>query len=125
MKDLHGDAITSVTLSSDGNYILTNSRDHTLKYVDIRKYQEIATFENDMYINGSNTNRATLNTNATYGAVGSRQGNVIIFEIKGEDIVVEEIYPDFHTASVNSIHWQPDASSFSSIDASGSLLIWE
>lgn len=125
IKDLHGDAITSVTLTTDGNYVLTNSRDHTLKYVDVRKYQEIATFENDMYINGSNTNRATLNSSATYGAVGSRHGNVIIFEIKGEEIRVEEIYPDFHTACVNSIHWQPGASSFASIDASGSLLIWE
>jgi len=78
-----------------------------------------------MYINGSNTNKATLNSNATYGAVGSRHGNVIIFEIKGEEIVVEEIYPDYHATCINSIQWQPGASSFASIDSSGSLLIWE
>ena len=125
MKDLHTDTITSVTISADGNYILTNSRDHTLKYIDIRKYEEIAIFENDMYINGSNTNRATLNSNNTYGAVGSRHGNMIIFEIKGEEIAVEEIYQDFHTSCINAVQWQPGASSFSSIDSSGSLLIWE
>ena len=36
MKDVHGDAITSVKLTEDGNYVLTNSRDHTIKYIDIR-----------------------------------------------------------------------------------------
>lgn len=98
MKDVHGDAITSVTRTLDGNYVLTNSRDHTLKFIDVRKYEEVAVFENDMYINGSNTNRATLNSSAKYGAVGSRQGNIIIFEIKGEGITVEEIYPDYHSS---------------------------
>mmetsp|Transcript_3563 Transcript_3563/g.3306 ORF Transcript_3563/g.3306 Transcript_3563/m.3306 type:complete len:113 (+) Transcript_3563:796-1134(+) len=112
-------------MSANGNYILTNSRDHTLKYIDIRKYEEVAEFENDMYINGSNTNRSTMNSTATYGAVGSSHGNVIIFEIKGESIEVEEIYPDYHSSCINSIQWQPGASSFASIDASGSLLIWD
>jgi len=78
-----------------------------------------------MYINGSNTNRATMNSSGKYGAVGSRQGNVLIFEIKSNEITLEEIYPGFHTSCINSIQWQPGASSFSSIDSSGSLLIWE
>ena len=90
-----------------------------------RKYEEVASFENDLYINGCNTNRATLNSSAKYGAVGSRQGNVIIFEVKSDEIALEEIYPDFHTSCINSIQWQPGESSFASIDASGSLLIWE
>ena len=98
MKDVHGDAITSVTMTLDGNYVLTNSRDHTLKMIDVRKYQEVAMFENDMYINGDNTNRACLNSSAKYGAVGSRQGNVIIFEVKSDAINLEEIYTDFHSA---------------------------
>lgn len=107
MKDVHGDAITSVVLTLDGNKILTNSRDHTLKLIDVRKYEEICSFEHDLYINGSNTNKATLNSNGKYGAVGSKQGNVIIFEVKGETMEIEEIYQDFHTSCVNAIEWQP------------------
>jgi autophagy-related protein 16-1 len=36
MKELHGDAVTSVKMTLDGHYVLTNSRDHTLKLIDIR-----------------------------------------------------------------------------------------
>lgn len=125
MKDLHSDAITSVTLTLDGKYVLTTSRDHTMKLIDVRKYEVLSSFENEMYINGSNTSRACLNSSAKYGAVGSRQGNIIIFELKGEEIVLEEIYPGLHSSSVNAVAWQPGVSSFASIDSSGSLLIWE
>jgi len=125
MKDVHADAITSVKLTLDGNYALTNSRDHTLKLIDIRKYDVVWSFENSMYANGSDTNRACLNSNAKYGAVGSRQGNILVFEIKSDSIEIEEIYPDFHSSSINAVAWQPGASSFASIDSGGSLLIWE
>ena len=125
MKNVHADAITSVTMTQDGRYALTNSRDHTLKMIDIRKYDEVDIFENEMYVNGSNINRACLNSSAKYGAVGSRQGNIIIFEVKSESLALEEIYPSMHKSCVNSIAWQPGASSFASIDSSGSLYIWE
>ena len=125
MKDLHADAVTSVTLTMDGNYVLTNSRDHSIKLIDVRKYEEVAKFDNEMYINGSDRNRAWLNSSAKYGAVGSRQGNLIVFEIKSGSILLEEIYTNLHSSSVNAVEWQPGASSFSSIDSSGSLFIWE
>lgn len=113
-------------MTLDGYYALTNSRDHTLKMIDIRNYEEVSIFENDMYINGSNTNRACLNSSAKYGAVGSRQGNIIIFEVKdNKTLQLEEIYPGLHSSSINSVAWQPNGSSFASIDQSGSLLIWE
>ena len=125
MKEVHSDSISSVTLTLDGNYVLTNSRDHTLKLIDVRKYEEVCCFEHDLYINGTNTNKATLNSKGNYGAVGSKQGNIIIFEIKGDKMQIEEIYQGNHSSCINGIEWQPCASSFSSIDASGSLLIWE
>jgi len=78
-----------------------------------------------MYVNGSNTTRACLNSSAKYGAVGSRQGNIIVFEVKSDKIELEEIYTGLHSAAINAVAWQPGASSFSSIDSSGSLFIWE
>jgi WD40 repeat protein len=43
-KDIHDDSITSVTACPDGQTILTNSLDNTLKLIDIRMMKVLSTF---------------------------------------------------------------------------------
>jgi autophagy-related protein 16-1 len=50
-----------VTFLPDGNKILTNSRDNTLKIIDMRTFEVVKTLEDPFgYSNFSNTNRATV-----------------------------------------------------------------
>lgn len=45
MSEIHKEAITSVAFMPDGNKILTNSIDNTLKIVDMRTYKVLKTIE--------------------------------------------------------------------------------
>lgn len=44
----------------DGAQILTNSRDNTLKLIDLRTLKCVTTFENENYINSCNTNSVSI-----------------------------------------------------------------
>ena len=79
IPDLHHEAITSLSITNDGKYVLTNSRDHTLKLVDLNTFETVCTFENDAYLNSSNYNRACVSPNSKYGVAGSRNGSVVVF----------------------------------------------
>lgn len=125
IKDLHSDAISSVTILPGGKHILTNSRDHTLKLIDLNTYKVIDTFEHDSFLNPSNVNRACVSTNGKFGAVGSRNGTLVVFEITPHGFRFEEAYEDLHIESINSVRWQPDGPHMASVDASGMMIIWE
>lgn len=125
ITDLHSDAVTSVSISPNGRYLLTNSRDHTLKLVDLTTYKVLSSFEEDSFLNSSNTNRASIASNGKYGVVGSRNGSIIIFSLMGNEIELEEIYEDQHVETVNAVKWQPDGKNFASVDSGGSLIVWE
>lgn len=47
IKDYHSDAITSVSITPNARYLLTYSRDHTLKLLDLISYECISTFEHE------------------------------------------------------------------------------
>lgn len=44
MDDIHENQITSVSLSVDGTKVLTNSRDNSLKLIDLRTHELLMTF---------------------------------------------------------------------------------
>ena len=121
-KDLHEDAITSCTITPDEKAILTNSRDHSLKLIDIRNYKVVCTFEDEHYLNGSATNRATVSSDGSYALVGSKNGNVLVFDLAKQ--CLEEIYEDEHTTTINAVEWQPRGTRFVSIDSMGALYFW-
>lgn len=45
LDEVHTNQITSVSMSMDGSKVLTNSRDNTLKIVDIRTHEILMTFK--------------------------------------------------------------------------------
>lgn len=81
LKDIHDDIVTSVRVSNDGKYLLSNGKDHVLKYIDIRTFKEVHRLENELYTNGSNHNRACLSSDGCYALVGSNNGSLLIFDV--------------------------------------------
>jgi len=122
MKDLHDEIITSVCFSSCGRYVLTNSRDHSLKWIDLRQYKILYTFEDMNYVNTSVTNTASLSPSDKYAVVGSKNGQVLILNMKTG--VVEEMYENEHFSGVVSSQWHPMGGRFGTLDSAGNLFFW-
>ena len=125
IENYHTDAITSVNFTRNEHLLLTLSRDHTAKLLDVRTYQCIDTFEHDLFVNSSNTLRASISANGKYGVFGSRNGTVLIVNISQAGIRFEEAFEEKHFEMVQAVQWQPDGNKFASIDTGGNLMIWE
>lgn len=55
---IHLGQITSVCPSTDGSQILTNSRDNTLRILDMRTYETLSVLHADGYRTGTNWSKA-------------------------------------------------------------------
>ena len=80
---LHDDAITSAVFMPDGNYILTNSKDNTLKLLDSRTYEVVQTIEDALNYSSLGINsRLALNSNGNLAITPSSSGHVVAFDIE-------------------------------------------
>jgi autophagy-related protein 16 len=78
----HSHPVTSVSLSpADQNTILTNSRDNTLRLIDIRMCKESLNISHEKYANGTAHNKASMHPSGSIVAVGSssRSGSMSDF----------------------------------------------
>ena len=74
-----------------------------MKLVDVRTFNVVKTFEDDSFYNGQDYNTASLSHKATYAAAGSKNGNLVIFDINSGE--VEEVYSKEHTTSIVGCAW--------------------
>ena len=83
MLDIHEDAITSAVFLPDGNQILTNSKDNTLKLIDVRTFQIIQTIEDHInYSNsGGTSNKVAVNSFGNQVLVPSSSGHAVAFDL--------------------------------------------
>jgi WD40 repeat protein len=56
----HQQQITSVSSTKDGHYVLSHSKDNTLKIYDLRTYKELSTISNNLYICGTKWSKASI-----------------------------------------------------------------
>jgi WD40 repeat protein len=124
IKDYHSEAITSVSITPNGRYMLTYSRDHSMKLLDMISFQCLATFEHDLLMNSSPSQKACISSNGRFGIAGSKNGNVFIVQLNPSSIELEEIYQE-HPSNVIACEWQPEGSKFASYDMTGNMVIWE
>eukprot|EP00347_Sterkiella_histriomuscorum_P010061 403338836 len=123
IKNVHDDSITCVQYMPDGNSIITNSKDHSIRIIDTRMFQVVKTIENENYINSNETNTFGLSPSGHYLAVGSRGGKLLIFNtLDGE---VEEIFDREHTTSIVACDWSNRGSKVATIDSIGILFVWQ
>ncbi|KAG0369623.1 hypothetical protein BGZ54_009432 [Gamsiella multidivaricata] len=73
---IHLGQITSVCPSSDGTQILTNSRDNTLRILDVRTYETLSVLHADGYKTGTNWTKACFSPDGQYVVSGSADGTL-------------------------------------------------
>lgn len=103
IKDSHDDCITALQYMPDSNQIITNSRDNTLKLIDTRTFEVLHTFEHENYTNSNDTNTIGVSSFGTYVSVGSKNGSLLIFNIKNMEF--EEMFTNEHTTSIVGCSW--------------------
>lgn len=125
LSGIHSGQITSVSPGPEslGNSVLTNSRDNTLKLIDIGTQKTIQTYKHDNYINSANWTKACISPDGQYIASGSADGGIYIWETASGKI--NNILQG-HKDAVTCVAWNPmDISRMVSCDKSGSVLFWE
>ncbi|KAF9167309.1 hypothetical protein DFQ27_009856 [Actinomortierella ambigua] len=73
---IHLGQITSVCPSSDGTQILTNSRDNTLRIIDVRTYETLSVLHAEGYRTGTNWSKACFSPDDQFVVSGSVDGSV-------------------------------------------------
>eukprot|EP01121_Diplochlamys_sp_Union-15-3_P016306 TRINITY_DN5525_c0_g1_i1.p1 TRINITY_DN5525_c0_g1~~TRINITY_DN5525_c0_g1_i1.p1 ORF type:complete len:281 (+),score=46.69 TRINITY_DN5525_c0_g1_i1:841-1683(+) len=119
---LHNAQITSIKLSPDGYYLLTSSRDHTLKIIELRTFNALQTLKNENYRNAGNCHIATWSPNAAYVLSGSSNGSLFIWDTLTAQ--VSEILKG-HKYSITACLWSSSGSNIVSSDKNGSVVLWE
>nr|GMD79368.1 autophagy-related protein 16 [Ipomoea batatas] len=117
----HSQAVTSMSLSRNGNVILTSGRDNLHNLFDIRTLEICGTFRANGNRIASNWSRSCISADDSYVAAGSADGSVHIWSILNGKIVstLKE-----HTAPVLCCSWSGLGKPLATADKSGIVCIW-
>jgi len=134
LDNLHLEQLTSAEWSRDGNQVVTNSRDSTLKLIDVRTFKVLRQFKGDSkqpYVNTVNWGRACFSTEigSKYVSAGSSNGDLFIWETssgKLEKVLEGKKKVEFDNAlCVTNIEWNPNGRQLASCTNGGVIHIWE
>jgi len=89
---------------------------------DIRTWKQLSVLDHSSYFCSSNTNKLCVSPNSQYAVVGSKNGAVVVFDIKKSKLV--EVYEE-HITPVVACEWQPRGSTFATVDTTGGLYVWQ
>lgn len=117
----HSLAITSISLSRNGNSILTSGRDNVHNLFDMRSLEVCGTFRSNENRVASNWSRSCISPDDSYVAAGSVDGSIHIWSISNAKIVstLKE-----HTSPVLCCSWSGLGKPLASSDKNGVICIW-
>lgn len=117
----HSLAVTSISLSRDGNTILTSGRDNVHNLFDMRTLEVYGTLRASGNRVASNWSRSCFSADDSYVAAGSADGSVHIWSIKTGDIVstLKE-----HGSSVLCCTWSGLGKPLATSDKNGVICTW-
>ncbi|XP_030494346.1 autophagy-related protein 16 [Cannabis sativa] len=117
----HSQAITSISLSRNGNIVLTSGRDNMHNLFDIRTLEVCNTLRATGNRVASNWSRSCLSPDDNHVAAGSADGSVYIWSISKADIVstLKE-----HTTPVLCCSWSGLGKPLASADKNGYVCTW-
>lgn len=90
LDEIHVQQVTSVDFSRCGSYVVTNSRDNTVKLIDVRTWKILKEFEGttkEPYRNAVNWNRATFSPDSQYIVAGGQNGHLYIWNVDSGKVV--------------------------------------
>lgn len=117
----HSSAVTSISLSRNGNTVLTSGRDNLHNLFDIRSLEVCGTLRASGNRVASNWSRSCISPDDRHVAAGSADGSVYIWSISKADIVstLKE-----HASPVLCCSWSGLGKPLASADKSGIVCTW-
>lgn len=117
----HSLAVTSISLSRNGNVILTSGRDNVHNLFDVRTLEVCGTLRASGNRVASNWSRSCISADDNYVAAGSADGSVYIWSISKADIVstLKE-----HAAPVLCCSWSDLGKPLATSDKNGIICTW-
>lgn len=117
----HSHAVTSVSLSRNGNLVLTTGRDNKHNLFDLRTLEVCGTLRATGNRVASNWSRSCISPDDNYVAAGSVDGSLHIWSISKGDIVntVKE-----HAGPVLCCTWSGHGKPLASSDKNGIVCAW-
>lgn len=115
----HVQHVTSVRMMPDGQHIVTNSRDNTLKQIDTRTMQVLRTFRSTGYRVGTNFSNSCVSTDGGYVVAGGADGGVFIWSVADGGL---KVTLRGHDAAVATCDWGP--SGLATGDKNGNCIVW-
>ncbi|XP_057534621.1 autophagy-related protein 16 isoform X2 [Amaranthus tricolor] len=117
----HSLAVTSISLSRNGNTILTSGRDNVHNLFDLRTLEVYGTLRASGNRMASNWSRSCISADDNYVAAGSADGSVHIWSIQKADIVstLKE-----HGSSVLCCTWSGLGKPLATSDKNGVICTW-
>ncbi|GMY15001.1 autophagy-related protein 16 isoform X1 [Fagus crenata] len=117
----HSLAITSISLSRNGNVVLTSGRDNLHNLFDMRSLEVCGTLRATGNRVASNWSRSCISPDDNYVAAGSADGSIYIWSISKADIVstLRE-----HTSPVLCCSWSGLGKPLASADKNGIICTW-
>ncbi|KAL8154201.1 hypothetical protein V2J09_011961 [Rumex salicifolius] len=117
----HSLALTSITLSRNGNTVLTSGRDNMHNLFDIRSLELCGTLRAGGNRVASNWSRSCISPDENYVAAGSADGSVSIWSIQKGEIVstMKE-----HGGSVLCCSWSDLGKPLATSDKNGVICTW-
>ncbi|XP_063681632.1 autophagy-related protein 16-like isoform X1 [Bolinopsis microptera] len=113
--------ITSLDLSGCGKYLACSCKDaSTIKFIDLKLRQAIATFTADGLRMGEHT-RCSFSPDGQYIACGSTDGNIFVWNTR---TLKREEVPKMHSSAVPVVKWHPMGQAFISLEKSKKFYVW-
>lgn len=114
--------VTSLDISPDGSYLLSCSRDDTLKSLDLRMNQVVRTFSADGFKVGCDWTRCKFSPDSQYIVAGSSDGSVFIWNAASGKI--EKVLRDQHSSTVLSCSWSSSGLVLMTADKNKRVVVW-
>ncbi|KAK1363215.1 autophagy-related protein 16 [Heracleum sosnowskyi] len=117
----HSLSITSISLSRNGNVLLTSGRDNVHNLFDMRTLEVCGTLRASGNRVASNWSRSCISADDSYVAAGSADGSVYVWSISQAKIVstLKE-----HTSSVLCCSWSGLGKPLATADRNGTICTW-
>ncbi|KAL5254811.1 hypothetical protein ACHWQZ_G014297 [Mnemiopsis leidyi] len=113
--------ITSLDLSGCGKFLACSCKDaSTIKFIDLKLRQAIATFTADGLRMGEHT-RCSFSPDGQYIACGSTDGSIFLWNTR---TLKREEVPKMHSSAVPVVKWHPMGQSFISLEKSKKFYVW-
>eukprot|EP00051_Salpingoeca_urceolata_P028358 m.486436 g.486436 ORF g.486436 m.486436 type:complete len:570 (+) comp24405_c0_seq1:335-2044(+) len=118
----HAQPITALASHPGGSVILTSSKDHSMKAIDVRTLEIVRTYSHDDCTFGTLGCKMTLSPDARYIVAGSDDGKVFVFNYRTGKM--EKSLGGSHRAAVTACSWSPMGDLLMTVGRGKQAVLW-